>query len=139
MAKFSFSKKYNTEKIFNIDTKNFDYLSLEDLTNMNHEDGCEQVFVVRGIYINNKGLYEAAPVIALDDTYVNLPAHLTAVCQEMIKDPVVVAEMNAGHLGFRIEKYFKERYNKDCYSVEWVDILPDKKAPEPVKEPVSES
>jgi hypothetical protein len=125
MAKFSFSRKYNTEKLFNIDTKNFDYLSLEDLMKAPHDDDVDPeqtVYVVRGIYINNKGLYEAAPVIALDDTYVNFPAHLTEVCREMIKDPVAVAEINAGHLGFRIEKYFKERYNKDCYSVEWVDL-----------------
>ena len=31
MARFSFSKKYNTERMFDIDTSNFDYKSLEEL------------------------------------------------------------------------------------------------------------
>lgn len=124
MSKFDFAKKYNTEKVFTIDTANFDYLSLKDLVDSAHdEDGVAvEVFTVRGIYINKKALYEPSPVVALDDTYVNLPAHLTDVCSQMIADPLAVAEINAGHLGFKIEKYYKERYQKDCYSVVWVNL-----------------
>lgn len=124
MAKFNFSKKFNTQKVFNIETANFEYISLEELLHgAKNDDGVPvEVFTVRGIYINNKGLYEAAPVLALDDIYVNLPSHLTEPCREMLANPQAVAEINAGHLGFKIEKYYKERYQKDCYSVEWVDL-----------------
>ena len=123
MANFSFSKKFNTRKLFNIETEGFGYTSLEELfmENDNEEDS-SQVYVVRGIYINDKGMFEPAPVAALDDRYVNLPSHLTNACKEMIADPLAVLAINQGHCGFRIEKYFKEKYNKFCYSIEWVDL-----------------
>lgn len=115
MTRVSFSKRFNTEKLFNIDTTDFEYRSLEELA----EYG---VYVVRGIYINKKSLYEPSPVIALDDCYVNFPAHLLDVCQEMISDRAVVDAINEGHCGFRPTKYHQKRFNKDCYSVEWVDL-----------------
>ena len=128
MARVSFSKRFNTEKLFNIDTTDFEYHSLEELA---VQQGDEPefadepgfgVYVVRGIYINKKSLYDPSPVIALDDCYVNFPAHLLEVCQEMISDRAVVDAINEGHCGFRVTKYHQKRYNKDCYSVEWVDL-----------------
>jgi hypothetical protein len=128
MAKFSFSKKFNSEKLFNIETEDFEYMSLEDLAKATASSEEPPVFVVRGVYINRKSLYDPAPVVALDDTYVNLPSHLLPACEEMIHDRLAVQAINEGRCGFRIEKYHQKRYDKDCYSVEWVDILPDKKS-----------
>lgn len=129
MARVSFSKKFNTKKLFDIDASEFDYKKLEDLYNEqtpdpDSEDGepISEVFKVMGIYINTKSLYEVSPVAALEDTYVNLPAHTLDACKEMIKDPMAVKAINEGHLGFRIEKYHQKRFDKDCYSVEWVDL-----------------
>ena len=128
MAKFSFSKKFNTEKLFNIETEDFEYMSLEDLYRATSSLEEPPVFVVRGVYINRKSLYDPAPVVVLDDTYVNLPSHLLPACEEMLHDRLAVDAINEGKCGFRIEKYLQKRYNKECYSVEWVDILPDKKS-----------
>jgi hypothetical protein len=123
MAQFTFSKKYSTKKLFNIETENFEYRTLEDLyLNMQASEEPHTPFVIRGVYINNKGLFEPTPVIALDDCYVNLPAHLTETCNRMIQDPQTVVAINQGHCGFRIEKYHQKKYNRDCYSVEWVDL-----------------
>ena len=124
MSKFSFGKKFNTAKIFNIETEGFDYLSLEDLAAAIPADADpnEVIFIVRGIYLNKKGLYEPAPVVALDDCYVNLPSHLYDTCADIISDNLAVAAINDGKVGFRIEKYFQKKYQKDCYSVEWVDL-----------------
>lgn len=127
MAKFSFSKKFNKEKLFNIETEDFEYMSLEDLSNATANSEEPVVFIIRGIYINRKSLYDTAPVAALDDCYVNLPSHLLPACEEMLNDRLAVDAINQGRCGFRIEKYFQKRYQKECYSVEWVDILPDKK------------
>jgi hypothetical protein len=126
MAKFSFSKKFNTEKLFNIETEDFDYMSLQDLARADSLNEEPSVFVIRGVYINRKSLYEPAPVVALDDTYVNLPSHLLPACEEMLHDRQAIDAINEGRCGFRIEKYTQKRYNRECYSVEWVDILPDK-------------
>lgn len=122
MAKVSFSKRFNTEKLFNIDTTDFEYHSLEELTEEQGDEPEDRVYVVRGIYINKKSLYDPSPVIALDDCYVNLPAHLLDVCQEMMSDRAAVDAINEGHCGFRVTKYHQKRFNKDCYSVEWVDL-----------------
>ena len=122
MARVSFSKRFNTEKLFNIDTTDFDYHSLEELTEQPGDEPEDRVYVVRGIYINKKSLYDPSPVIALDDCYVNFPAHLLEVCQEMMSDRAVVDAINEGHCGFRVTKYHQKRFNKDCYSVEWVDL-----------------
>ena len=45
----SFAKRFNKEKLFNIDTEGFEYFSLEDLYRPDNED---MVFPVRGIYLN---------------------------------------------------------------------------------------
>ena len=138
MARFSFSKKFNTEKLFNIETEDFEYMSLEDLAKATESYEEPPVFVIRGVYINRKSLYDPAPVIALDDYYVNLPSHLLPACEEMLHDRLAIDAINAGACGFRIEKYFQKRYQRECYSVEWVDILPDRK-PVLKEEPKNES
>lgn len=137
---FSISKKYNKEKLFKINTDGFEYISLEDLykereSNVLVEDFEdpeevkeiveETIYQVRGIYINTKGLYDDAPVVALDSAYVNLPAHMTQICREILSDPQAIAAINAGRVGFTIYAYEKPQYHKTCYSIKWVDTEPN--------------
>ena len=137
---FSISKKYNKEKLFKINTDGFEYISLEDLykereSNIAAEDFEdfdevktiveETIYQVRGIYINTKGLFDDAPVVALDSAYVNLPAHMTQICREILSDPQAIAAINAGRVGFTIYSYEKPQYHKTCYSVKWVDTEPN--------------
>lgn len=126
---YSFSKKFNKSRLFNVDTSNFEYYNLEDLFNEelevcsgDVEAASEFVYVIRGVYINTKSLYDPAPVIALDDRYVNLPSHMTEACMAMLADPVCIKAINDGKCGFKIYTYEQKRYNKTCYSVEWVDV-----------------
>lgn len=126
---FSFSKKFNKERLFNVDTSNFDYVSLEDLfyDSLQSNDGdskaaSETVYKIRGVYINTKGNYDPAPVIATDDCYVNLPSHMTETCMAMLADPSCIKAINDGKCGFTIYEYEQKRYNKTCYSVRWVDM-----------------
>lgn len=118
---FSFGKRYNVERLFDIDCSEFEYWSLEDLfAEIGGDENTE--FVIRGVYINTKGLYDDAPVLAIDDRYVNLPAHLTGACRAMLEDKQCVAAINAGKCGFTIYEYQQKRFNKICYGVKWVDI-----------------
>jgi hypothetical protein len=126
---FSFGKRFNKEKLFNVDTSEFEYYSLEDLylESLDEAEGDidsanEKKYTIRGVYINTKGLYDPAPVLALDDRYVNLPAHMTGVCEEMLKDPQTIKAINAGCCGFTIYQYTQKRYDKECYSVRWCDM-----------------
>lgn len=113
---FSVSKKYNTEKIFNIDTEGFDYKSLEDL--FIDED---TEYPVCGLYINTKGNFGKEPIIATDEFYVNLPSHLVDTVEAMIKDEEAVEAINDGLVGFTIYQYHQKKFNKDCYGIRWVD------------------
>jgi hypothetical protein len=79
-------------------------------------------FTVYGIYINTRGNYDPAPVLALEDRYVNLPAHMTPVCEDMLRDAEAVKAINDGKVGVTIYKYIQRRFNKECYNVRWVDL-----------------
>lgn len=118
---FSFSKRYNVERKFDVDTSDFEYCSLEDLFN---EIGGDEnaTFEIRGIYINTKGKFDDAPCIAIDDRYVNLPSHLTGACRAMLDDDQCIKAINDGKCGFSIYQYHQKRFNKDCYGVKWVDL-----------------
>ena len=122
MARFSFSKSYNKERVFDINTEDFDYVSLESLYN-SVEDG--HVFPVRGIYINEKSLYDPAPVIATDDCYVNFPSHMYKQCVDILNDKRAIAAINNGMVGFSIYEYEQKRFHKTCYSIRWEDIDPE--------------
>lgn len=126
---FSFSKKFNKARLFMVDTSDFEYYSLEDLFNEqlevcdgDVEEASKFVYAIRGVYINTKSLYDPAPVLALNDRYVNLPSHMTETCMNMLADPTCIKAINEGKCGFKIYTYEQKRYHKTCYSVEWVDV-----------------
>lgn len=116
----SFAKRFNKEKVFTIDCTDFEYRSLEEL----YVDD-ETVYQVRGLYINKKSMYtDKSPLLATDKFYVNLPDHLLDDIEEILNDRAAIADINRGVVGFRIYKYFQKKYNKECYSITWVDIDP---------------
>lgn len=115
----SFAKKFNKQKIFNVNTENFEYYSLEDMY-----ESDDKVYVLRGLYINNKSIYEPAPVAATDEFYVNLPAHMLNDVKDILADKAAIADINRGIVGFKIYSYEQKRFNKTCYSVTWVDVKP---------------
>ena len=133
--KFSVAKRYNREKLFNIDTSDFEYYSLEDLYDMAADvvDEAKATtgkdvepedipFTIYGIYINTRGNFDPAPVLALEDRYVNLPAHMTPVCEDMLRDGEAVKAINEGKVGITVYQYQQKRFNKTCYNVRWVDM-----------------
>ncbi len=126
---FSFSKRYNKERLFNVDTSDFEYVSLEDLYKQSLDEAGGDVdeanakeYTICGVYINTKGNFDPAPVIATDDCYVNLPVHMTEMCEAMLKDPQCIKAINEGRCGFTIYQYEQKRYRKLCYSVRWIDM-----------------
>lgn len=132
--KFSVARRYNREKLFSIDTSDFEYYNLEDLYEMAMDLADEAAkngevlnieevpFTVYGLYINTKGNFDPAPVVALEDRYVNLPAHMTGTAQKMLEDAELIRAMNEGRVGITVYKYTQRRYKRDCYSVNWVDL-----------------
>lgn len=125
---FSFASSFNQKKIFDIDTSNFEYRKLEDLFKENSVDNpelgevCDTIFPVRGVYINSKSMYDPQPTVATDDCYINFPAHMYEAAVDILRDPRAINAINAGKVGFKIEKYFQKRFQKDCYTAVWVDM-----------------
>ena len=124
---FSFASSFNTKRLFDIDTSDFEYKKLEELWNENsdivaEEEVCTKVFPVCGLYLNRKSMYDPQPVVATDECYVNLPANMFDSAIEILSDPRAVRAINDGKVGFQIEQYLQKRYDKICYTAVWVDM-----------------
>ena len=119
--RYSFANEFNREKLFDIDTSGFDYMSLEDIY-----DGDEsRVFPCCGVYMSTKGYYGEHPVIATESYYVNLPQHLTDMVRSILNDKRAIKAINDGLVGFTIYSYEQKRFGTVCYSIRWVDVKPE--------------
>jgi len=127
----SFANKHNAEntKLFTFEIpENFKY---QDLKGLVAQYGADSVYKVNALYINTKGKYGDAPVIATDNELVNAPAHLLDVVLQIMDDGESISTINNGYAGFKIYPY-KNKYGL-CYGLEWVDVEPTETEKEPVK------
>ena len=114
-----FASKYNRARKFNVDTNNFEYQSLADLYNNN---GKEMVYPLTAIYINSKSKFGEAPVLATNDCFVNAPSHMLDVARDILADDEAIADINNGKVGFEIYIYHNDKFNRDCFGVNFVDM-----------------
>lgn len=117
----SFANKYNKGNIiFDIDITDFNFMKLETM----YAERGDNVVKVDGLYINKKGKYNPHPVaINVDDgLLIDLPEHMTEVVEEILKDAESISLIKKGVVGLRAKKYKDKKYNKTCYSAEWVDL-----------------
>ena len=119
----SLARGLNKERVFNVDTSDFDYIKLADLY---ERDGEGASYVIRGAYIGTKSEYaDESPLLAIDDFYVNLPQHQLDVVKDILSDRVYINAINNGQLGFYIESYDKKLKSgavKTCYKAIFIDI-----------------
>lgn len=131
MSKFSFSN-FNKERIFTFDTAAIqgNYTTLEELYNATVPD---YKFQLKGVYVSTKSDYnDESPIIALANTYVNMPQHQLIDIKNMLADKGAIQAINNGEAGFTIRHYVKNLKKKngnyepkDCYSAEWCDVNPE--------------
>lgn len=114
----SFASKYNKRK-FDFDTSNLEFKSLSDLYN---DNGKDKIYPVHAMFINTKGKFSDNPVIATNDYLVDFPSHMTDTVREILDDPQSIEDINAGLVGFKIYTYQQKKYNKQCFSIEFVDM-----------------
>lgn len=117
----SFAKKYNKGNvIFDIDIADFSFMKLSDI----YTSYGKNVIKVDGLYINKKGIYKPHPVVinVEEKTLIDLPEHMTETVEEILKDGESISLIKRGCVGLRATKYTDKKYNKTCYSVEWVDM-----------------
>lgn len=106
---------------FDEPTDDFVYFKLEDLYK---ETGKDTIYRVRALYINSNSLYGKSPLAVLDNCFVNLPNHLVDIVETIHEDEEIMQDINDGTVGFKIYEYTNKKFNKKCYSVEWVEIEP---------------
>ena len=115
----NFIKKYGKNFVFDIDFEK-DFISLKDLFD---EDG-DMVYVLKGLYINTKGMYGDAPVFETVKYLVNIPSHMTDTCKDILSDEEAIEEIKSGKVGFSIRQYEKDVKGKKrvCYTVDFVEL-----------------
>ena len=95
------------------------YTSLKDLY---EENGDEKVYTLKALYINTKGKYGNSPIALINGYNVNLPNHLLDTINLFIDSLDMVDAINNNEVGFTIYKYTDNKYGKECYSVNWVEL-----------------
>lgn len=115
----TFASKFNKQRKFEIDTKDFEYLSLADLFN---DNGKEKVYPMYACYINKKSKFGDAPVVATDSFFVNAPSHMLDTFKAILEDEEACNSINNGDVGFKIYAYHNSQFDRDCYGVEFVDM-----------------
>ena len=79
-------------------------------------------FIILSMWINSKGIYGAHPVVATPSALVDFPNTMTDTVKEMIKDDEVIDAVNNRKLGFTVRKYHSNKYNRDAYTADFVDL-----------------
>lgn len=111
-------KQFNNQNIFDIDTSKYKWISLKAL----YETAPKENHKVLGLFTNNGGKYGIEPVAIIDGFLVNFPRHLLDTVQQMLDSDEIIQYIKDGHVAFSIYQYHSSKYNKDAYSVEWLDI-----------------
>lgn len=112
------TKTFNTNYAFNIDFEK-DFISLKELK-YSYGDG--YIHLIHGIGINAKSKYGAHPFLETNNYLVDLPKHMLETCKQILSDSEMVQEIKEGLIGFKIRTYTDNKFGKECYTIEFVDI-----------------
>lgn len=111
--------KFNNNNVFGIDTTNYKYVNLNTL----YDTDPTAQHKVLGFFVNSKGKFGAEPNAILENNLIaNLPRHLLDTVNQMLDDNRYIEYIKEGHVGFTIYQYHTNKYNKDAYSVTWLDL-----------------
>lgn len=109
--------RFNHTNIFDVDTKNFKWVNLETLFNTDPD----KTYTLLGLFTKGSK-FGKEPDAIIQGFKVNLPRHLLDTVEDMLDDNQVIEAIKAGKVGFKIYSYHSNTYNKDAYSVTWLDL-----------------
>lgn len=118
------SKFNNANAFMDIDTTNFNYVSLKDLK----KEMGNKPYTIKGLFVNGKGKFGDEAVAIGDHVLINLPHYVVDDVKEMLQDSVVIDAIKQGRVGIKVHEYTnsfskqKDGTIKKFYSVEWVDL-----------------
>lgn len=118
------SKFNNANAFMDIDTTNFNYVSLKDL----QKEVGKKPYTIQGLFLNCKAKFGDEAVAIGDHILINLPHYVVDNVKQMLKDSVVIDAIKQGRVGIKVHEYTnsfskqKDGSIKKFYSVEWVDL-----------------
>lgn len=118
-TKLGLMSRFNNTNVFGIDTSDYKYVGLKEL----FDTDPEAQYKVLGFFVNSKGKFGSEPNAIIDNKLiVNLPRHLLDTVNELLDDDKYIEYIKQGHVAFTVYQYHSNKYNKDAYSVTWLDI-----------------
>lgn len=109
--------RFNHTNIFDVDTKSFKWVNLETLFNTDPD----KTYTLLGLFTKGSK-FGKEPDAIIEGFKVNLPRHLLDTVEDMLDDNQVIEAIKAGKVGFKVYSYHSNTYNKDAYSVTWLDL-----------------
>ena len=119
-------KKFNVQRLFDVDTSEFDYIGLDEAA---EKYGEGNQILVKGVYINEKSQFGPAPLVATEEEYINLPQHQLDKVREMLANGEAIKAINRDELAIVIESYYQRRFGKTCYKAVWDNYDPASNQP----------
>lgn len=116
-VKSGLMSRFNHTNIFDVDTKNFKWVNLETLFNTDPD----KTYTLLGLFTKGSK-FGKEPDAIIQGYKVNLPRHLLDTVEDMLDDNQVIEAIKAGKVGFKVYSYHSNTYNKDAYSVTWLDL-----------------
>lgn len=109
--------RFNHTNIFDVDTRDFKWVNLETLFNTDPD----KTYTLLGLFTKGSK-FGKEPDAIIQGYKVNLPRHLLDTVEDMLDDNQVIEAIKAGKVGFKVYSYHSNTYNKDAYSVTWLDL-----------------
>lgn len=115
----SFAKKHNTKPspFTFVTPENHPFVKPADLVQQN---GIDQTYLLRAMYINKGGQFGDEPVLLTDDFILNAPSHMVEKVSDIIDDGESTQLVNNGEVAFKLYEY-SNKYGIQ-YGVTWVDV-----------------
>lgn len=116
-VKSGLMSRFNHTNIFDVDTKNFKWVNLETLFNTDPD----KTYTLLGLFTKGSK-FGKEPDAIIQGYKVNLPRHLLDTVEDILDDNQVIEAIKAGKVGFKVYSYHSNTYNRDAYSVTWLDL-----------------
>ena len=81
-----------------------------------------KVYTVNAILFSKSKFGERVFVSLKEGMNVDLPKGQNDVCKSIIGNADAVKDINDGKCGIKFGKYYSNKFNRECMSVEWVNI-----------------
>ena len=81
-----------------------------------------KVYTVNAILFSKSKFGERVFVSLKEGMNVDLPKGQNDVCKSIIGNADAVKDINDGKCGIKFGKYHSNKFNRECMSVEWVNI-----------------